>query len=313
MNRTFLWSLPALLVVALGVRAAEPDRYLPADTEQVVVVNVKQIVGSALFKKYALPDIEKQLKDNKEYKQLQQMTGLDILKDVNSVVIANSGSTGKKALLIVRGKFDQDKIHKTATLAAEKEKEKFKISKLGDRNLYEVSGNDQTVFATFIDGTTLVASPEKEFVSAAADGKGGKISKDLAAAMEGIDAKQSIWMAGLVPEEATKALGQAQQGPAQALKKIKAGGGGITVTDAITVSGHVSTGEADAAKVVAKALEDAKGLLTFFAATNEQVKPFADEVLKTLAIKTDKGDVSLSFKLSEELIKKASEMIPRPE
>src|SRR5436305_6598060 len=142
MNRKSLWSLPALLVVALSVQSAEPDRLLPGDTEQVVVVNVKQIVGSALFKKYALPDIEKQLKDNKEYKQLQQMTGLDILKDVNSVVIANSGSTGKKALLIVRGKFDQDKIHKTATLAAEKEKEKFKISKHGDGNLYEVSGND---------------------------------------------------------------------------------------------------------------------------------------------------------------------------
>jgi hypothetical protein len=312
MNRKFLWSLPALFVLALSAQSAEPDRLLPADTEQVVVINVKQIVASPIFKKYALPDIEKQLKDNKEYKQLQEATGLDVLKDVNSVILANSGSTGKKALVIVRGRFDQDKIHKTATAVAEQDKEKLKIGKLGERNLYEVSGNGQTVFATFIDGTTIVASPEKEFVAAAASGKGGKITKDLAAALTLADGKQSIWMAGLIPEEATKALGEAQQGPAQAIKKIKAGNGGLTITDSITVTGTASTGDADAAKEVAKALDGAKGLLTFFAATNEQVKPFADEVLKTLKIKTDQGNVSVSFVLSEEIIKKAVEMIPKP-
>src|SRR5436309_3524679 len=131
MNRKSLWSLPALLVVALSVQSAEPDRLLPGDTEQVVVINVKQILGSQLFKKYVLPDIEKQLKDNKEYKQAQEATGLDLLKgDVTSVVIANSGTTGKKALMIIRGRFDQDKIHKTATTFAEADKEKLKISKL---------------------------------------------------------------------------------------------------------------------------------------------------------------------------------------
>src|SRR5436305_6233402 len=115
MNRKSLWSLPALLVVALSVQSAEPDRLLPGDTEQVVHINIKQILGSQLFKKYALPDIEKQLKDNKEYKQLQEATGVDVLKDVNSIVIANSGTTGKKALVILRGRFDQDKIHKSAS------------------------------------------------------------------------------------------------------------------------------------------------------------------------------------------------------
>jgi len=312
MNRKHLWSLPALLVLALSVQSAEPDRLLPGDTEQVVHINIKQILGSQLFKKYALPDIEKQLKDNKEYKQLQEATGVDVLKDVNSIIIANSGTTGKKALVILRGRFDQDKIHKSASAFADLDKEKLKISKLGELNLYEASGNGQTVFATFIDGTTIVASPEKDIVTAAADGKGGKISKDLAAALEATDTKQSIWMAGLVPEEATKALGQAQQGPAQAIKKIKAGGAGVTITDSITVSGSASTGDADAAKEVAKALDAAKGLLTFFAATNEQVKPFADEVLKTLDIKTKEGNVSVSFKLSEDIIKKALEMVPKP-
>jgi hypothetical protein len=311
MMRKFLWSLSALFVVALGVQSAEADRLLPGDTEQVVVINVKQILGSPLVKKYILPDVEKQLKDNREYKHLQEATGIDVLKDVNTIVAANSGITGKKAMLIVRGKFDQDKIHKSAAAFAEQDKEKLKIGKLGDRNLYEFNNNNQTTFATFIDGTTIVVSPEKDFVTAAAEGKTGKISKDLAAALETADAKQSIWMAGLVPEEATRALGQAQ-GPAQAIKKIKSGSGGLLITDSIKVSGIASTGDEEAAKEVAKQIDGAKGLLTFFAATNEQVKPFADEVLKTLDIKTSKGNVSVSFKLSEDLIKKALEMVPKP-
>jgi len=192
--RTRLGALTALLSLAFVVpaRAAQADRYLPNDAEQVVVINVKQLLGSELVKKYALPEIEKNLKDNKEYKQLQAATGLDLLKDVSSIVIANSDSSGKKAMIIVRGRFDQDKIHKSASTFADLDKEKLKISKLGERNLYEASGNGQTVFATFIDGTTIVASPEKDIVTAAVDGKGGKISKDLAAALVATDAKQSI-------------------------------------------------------------------------------------------------------------------------
>lgn len=308
MNRKSLWSLPALLVLTLSSPAAEADRYLPADTEQVVVVNVKQITGSPLFKKYLLPEIEKHLQDNKDYKQLQEATGFDLLKDVSSIVAANAGGTGKKAMVIVRGKFNQDKIHKTALAIAEQGK--LKISKLGDRNLYEAANKDETVFATFIDDTTLVASPDKAFVTAAADGKGGKVSKEMAAALEAADSKQSIWMAGLLPEDVAKSLAQAQ-GQAEALKKVKSGGGGITITDSIVVSASASTDDPAAAKELAKVLDSNKALLNIVGATNEMIKPFADEVLKTLAIKTDKGNVTVSFKLSEDLVKKATELIPK--
>src|SRR4051812_19544288 len=105
-----LWSLTALLVLAAGVRAAEPDRYLPADTEQVAVINFKQLTGSKLFSKYAKTEAEAALKDNAQFKQLQQVTGgIDIFKDVSSIVVANAGGKGAKALVIVRGTFDLDK------------------------------------------------------------------------------------------------------------------------------------------------------------------------------------------------------------
>ena len=113
--------LPAFAALALlaPARAAEADRYLPAETQQVAVVNVKQLLDSPLVKKFALPEVEKQLKDNKEYKQFQDFTGIDILKDVTSVVVGNVSTRGDNFVIIVRGKFDTDKIHKSAQQYAE--------------------------------------------------------------------------------------------------------------------------------------------------------------------------------------------------
>ncbi len=314
MIRKHTWGLAALVIAAVvsASPAADADKYLPADTEQVAVINVKQILGSALVKKYALDDLQKQLKDNKEYKQLQEATGIDILTDVHSITIANSGTTGEKAMVIVRGKFDTDKIHKTAEAFAKEKKDELKIDKIGERPLYEGTKDGKSLFVLFIDGTTMVASPSKDFVKTAAEGKAGKINKDLATALEGVDAKQSIWVAGLIPDEARKQLDNLRQGQVELLKKVKAGSGGLMITDTVTATVTMSTGDADAAKKLEEAGKGLKGVLAFFAMSNEQIKPFADELLKTLDIKSSKGDVSVSFKLSEDFIKKAVEMIPRP-
>ena len=115
MIRKSLLSLSALLVLAAGVRVAEPDQYLPAETEQVAVINLKQLAGSKLFDKYLKAEVKKALEDNAQFKQLQQVTGgIDIFKDVSSVVVANAGGKGGKALAIIRGNFDLDKITKAA-------------------------------------------------------------------------------------------------------------------------------------------------------------------------------------------------------
>src|SRR4051794_16869273 len=83
-----LWGLAVLaLALAAPARAAELDRLVPSDAEQVVIVNVQQILGSDLVKKYALPQIEKQLQDNDAIKQLQKLTGFDPFKDVTSMII----------------------------------------------------------------------------------------------------------------------------------------------------------------------------------------------------------------------------------
>lgn len=312
-TRIRLGGLTALLALAfvVPVRAAEADKFIPNDAEQVVIINVKQLVGSELIKKFALPEFEKNLKDNKEYKQFQTLTGLDLLKDVDSIVIANAGTTGDKAMVIVRGRFDLEKIAKTAELVAKDKKDEFKIGKLGDRPLYEGVKDGKSAFFTFIDGTTMVGSPSKDYVAGAAEGKGGKLNKDLAAALESVDAKQSILFAGLVPEEAKKQLDNVGQGPVEALKKVKAATAGLNITDAVTAGLSLSTGDPKAAKEIGEFATQVKALVAFAGQSNEMIKPFTDEFNKTLKINTNRGNVSLSFKMSEEIIKKAVELIPK--
>jgi len=310
--RKQLWAVVAvaLALVSTG-RTAEPDRYLAKDTEQVIVINIKQMMGSPLVKKHALPQIEESLKGNKDYKQLQEATGLDVLKDVHTITIGNTGTTGEKVTFIVRGKFDTDKIAKVAQAVAKEKPTEFKIGKIGDRPLYEGVKDGKSVYFTFIDGTTIVGSTSKEGVEAAVDGKGGKVDKDLASALEGLDSKQSIWVAGVVPEQAREALGDVKQGPGEALKKVKVAAGGLNITTDVAAFVSVSTGDPKAAKELVDFGNQAKGLIAFAAQGNEMLKPFADELLKTLKIQATRGDVKVSFKLSEDIIKKAIEMIPK--
>jgi len=305
---------PALAALALlaPARAAEADRYLPAETQQVVVVNVKQLLDSQLFKKFALPEVEKQLKDNKEYKEFQQATGVDVLKDVNSVVIGNAGTTGDNVSIIVRGRFDTDKIHQTARKYAEDNAGKLTIGKLGDRPLYEGTKDGKTTYITFIDATTMIASTAKGNLTSAVEGKVGRLNKDLSAALEKVEGRPSMWMVALIPEEAKKQLDKVQQGPVDALKKVKSASGSLNVTDSITASIGLSSDDEKAAKELADFATQMKGVVQFAAMGNEMLKPFADEFLRTLKIDTTRGDVSVSFKLSEDFIKKALDMIPRP-
>jgi hypothetical protein len=306
------WGLSALLALTLVVpaRAADLDKYVPADAEQVFVVNVKQLLDSALVKKHGIPQIKKMLESDEHVKKLMEFTGLDPLKDISSVTITNAGQTGDKVSFIARGKFNTEKIHAVATKVAEDKKDELKISKLGDRHLYEGTKDGKSAFITFIDGTTVVGSTSKDVLTALVDGKGGK-NKALAAALENIDGKQSVYMAGIIPAEVRDLLGNLNQGPADALKKLKTVAGGVTITGGVAAGLRLSTGDDKAAKELAEFGDMLKGLLAFAAASNKQAAPVVNDLLKTLAIKSTQGDVTIDFKVGADVIEKALKPAPK--
>ena len=231
-----------------------------------------------------LPQIEKGIKDNKQLQDILKLLGLDPLKDINGLTISNAGQKGDKVLIIVHGKFNADKINTTAEAVAQGKKGDFKITKIGGKNVYETLAKDRPVYSTLVSENALLVSTNKDYIETALAGKTGKISQDLKSVVGGIDAKQSIWLAAVMTDEIRKTLAK-QDGPGAALApELKAITGGVNITDSVAVAMQVQTTDAKTAKELREFADQIKGLLAFFGNSNEDAKPFVDELMKTLKI-----------------------------
>ena len=298
----------AAALLALPARAAEADRYVPADAEVVVHVNVKQILGSGLAKKYVLPQVKKALDDNKEARQFLAALGLDPLKDVSSVTVssvANATQGRDKVVVVLRGNFDPAKVHKLAEKVAEDKKDELKIGKAGDKYLYETTQQGKTVYSGFPAAGTLVASPTKAYVVAALEGKTAKVSKALQEALAGADARQSVWVASVATDDIKKAAGK-NQFTAGIAPKLKAFTGGITVGDDVAVSLKVQTTDPKAAQTLDDLVTQfVKPILGVAGQSNEDLAPLIKDVLDSMKVTTQKGDLDVKFKVSAATIDKA--------
>src|SRR4051812_38545667 len=118
----------AFALAAPAARAVEPDKLLPADADTVTYVNVKQLVDSDVIKKYALEQIKQALAGQEAKKLLEQM-GLDPLKDIEKVWIGSEGTSAEnmKALVVIHGKFDTEKLFKAAEAATKQDGDKFSM------------------------------------------------------------------------------------------------------------------------------------------------------------------------------------------
>jgi hypothetical protein len=308
-RKVFSSLLGLVLVLSASARGADPSKYVPADAEMVLHINVQQLLDSKLAQKYALPPLQQALKDNKEVQQVLTLLGLDPLKDITTLTVSNAGQSGDKAQAVLTGKFSLDKIQATAAKVAEDKKEKLKISKIGDKPLYEAAQQGKPIYAGFADGSTLVVSLSRDYVADALGGKTGKINKGLADVVATVDGKQTIWIASVVTDEVKKQLANQPQA-AEFAKKLKAITGGIHVTDAMAIGVKVQTTDAKAARDLSEFTNQAKTFLQFAGQSNEELKPFVDEIINTLEIKTQGADLSVKFKLSEEIIEKAIKKIP---
>src|SRR5262249_1013885 len=164
-----------------------------------------------------------------------------------------------------------------------------KLSKLGDRTLFEGVHDGKSVYSTFVDGTTLVGSTSKDVLASAVEGKGTK-NKELSAVMSKLDAKQSLLVAARVPEEGRKFVGGLNQGQADALEKLKRVGSSVNIPGGVAAGVRLSTGNEKAAKDIAEFGDMAKGLLAAAAAVNKDLVPLAEELQKTLNVKATEGD-----------------------
>lgn len=314
-HRLPTWILAgALAVLALPVRAAEVDKYLPADAEVVVVLNVKQLLDSPLVKKHGLEVMRAQLKGNADAQQVLGALGFDPLQDLTSLTAATANAAeSNKGLLIAHGKFDLARFRAKAAEVAKSQSEVLKVVEADGQTLYEINppGSAAPLFAGLADENTLVAAPLKDYVLEALAKAAGKKTPEVKPALRELltkaDANQSLWV--VMPGSALLRGELANDDKAkQSLGKIETISGGLTVGAGLKAEFVVATKDTDGAKHLAaeitEGLNQARGLLAILSGDNKALTPVVD-ILNALKTTTAGSSVTLSGEVGAETIEKA--------
>lgn len=308
----------AVILATPAVRAAEPDKLLPADADTVYYANVKQLIGSDVVKKYALEQIKQALAGQEAKKLLEEM-GLDPLKDVDTIW---AGSTGKdqsdmKALIVVHGKFDPEKLLKAAEAATKKDGDKFSIVKDGNITLFKFQPEQgNPLYGTVVNETTLIVATDKKIIATALkqaeEKKKAPISTELTALVKKMDDKSSIFLVSVVKGKFDNVKLPAQlpidlSGFEKALPKTDTLSVVVKVTTDINLEVVFGMKDDDAATdmgdAMAKLIDGIKGLVPLLAAADPKAKPLVD-VVKTVKSDVKNKNVTIVGKVTGENIGK---------
>jgi len=323
-----LWLAALAVSVALtsSATAIEYTKLLPADTEAVTSVNVRQILDSALVKNnngldQARAALDQALKADERIGRYVKSLGLDPFRDVHRITVAGPASKDSdKTVFIVEGKFTPEKFKKTAAEVSRNNGELLKVGKIGEREMWEVAVPQYTtLFAALADDQTLVAATSKAAlrdVLAQADGKKVELKKGMRDVLKDIDPKASLYFAAL-----SDALIQALQdglknadvpnaaqvsGIAKELKKkLNALSGSLSLADDLKFQVTLSTKEAKTAREMAQMVTMAQGLgmVALGNQNDENLQPLID-VVRNIRAETKGHVVIIRGGFTAELINK---------
>jgi hypothetical protein len=301
----------AALIAAMPVWAAEPDSYLPANADLVMVVNFRQIVDSPVVQKYAVDEIKKNLSKDEKAQTFMKATGLDPLKDIDSLMVANAGGLDKgQMLFVVRGTFNKSKIHTALQDYAKKEADKLAILPPQDSiQVYELKAekkDEKAVFAAFADNKTIVASLSKDDTIKAVQSSGKSPAAPTAkmkAALSKLTGKESIWVAGIITDEAKAALKKNPQSAAFA-DKLDMITGSVNLTDGAQASLQIHATDAEGVRQLKAIIDQVVPVLKILVQGNENVPPGVTEIVDSLKVNADKTTVDIGLKITPEMIEK---------
>jgi len=318
----------AALAVAFAapVRAAEIDPILPAETESVMFVNVRQIIDSEVVKKFALGQIKQALQGNDAQKMLKDL-GLDPLKDVDRATVGQWGSAEEmNYVVVINGKFNPEKLNSAAAEHAKAKSDELSVLEEGKYKIFKFTPknaqSDKPVFAAVASEKTIVAGSDKKLVVAAltAAEKGTKsaLKKDLAALVLKQDEKASMFACALIEGK----VDNLQLPPnlnipgvdgaklSKQLAKITSAAMTLRVTDEVGLEVAMGMKDTDSADefgdTVSNLIGTVKQFLPFLTAQQPQAKPVVDELTKTLKSKVKDKEVMLTLKISADAIGKAT-------
>jgi hypothetical protein len=297
----------AVVGLTLPARAADLDKLAPADAEVAMVVNIKNFLDSKLFKKHGEEAVKMLLK-REDVAKMVEATGLDPMKDLNSVVVTASGGQGDvKACVIIKGNYNVAKLQGAIEDHAKKQGEKLKITKEGGLTFYTIPTNQGAdVTATFVGNDSLVLSNNADYLKLIANGK--KIdpttaAKTLKGAVGKVGGQETIFMAAAITDEMKKAMASNPQ-TKQFADKLDSVTGTVNVADAIDIALAINTTDADAAKNLGQIIKQAIPVLNLLAASNEQAAPVVKALVDNIKVSSEGKSINIKLQLTEELMKK---------
>ncbi|OWK36278.1 hypothetical protein FRUB_08841 [Fimbriiglobus ruber] len=319
-----LWVGAALVVLAAApARTAEIDNVLPAETDYVMFVNVRQALDSDITKKFALGQLKQALEGNDAQKMIKKL-GLDPLKDIDRVTIGGWGKDTKDQsfVLVVRGKFDAEKLFTAAQEEAKNNGDKLAIVEEGKYKLVKVTIDNQPkpIFVAVADEKTVVGGSDPKVAVAAIQAVEKKanpvLKKELAALVLKQDEKATMFACGLtegkidklppnvnIPNVDTAKL-------SKQLEKLQSIAITLRMTEDVALEVNAGMKDGDAAEdfgdSVDKLINTAKTFIPFIAGQQPKMKLLADELGQTLKSKVKEKDVLITLKLSAEAINKAT-------
>jgi len=304
----------ALLYCGLPARAAEPAKYLLDDTSAVVRIDVRQLVGSGVYRKELDKFVQPLLKNESLLKALKS-AGIDPLQDVESMLIA-TGLTchrtevkGKTtalrsgALCIVQGRFDRAKLQGVLNQLAKDQPKDVKIEKAANGTIYDVSEFlGGSMFLVVADSNTVVAAMFKDqaedvLAKAAGQKKTQLKYKAVQALVDSMDPKQATAWAASGEMVAGSSTQLASVNGKTVVKVdheflkdsgIESISGGVALAD--DVRGRMTLVAKDAATAdklrasIGAGLEDAKKGIAQAAGVNKDLAPLLD-ALKSVQVR----------------------------
>lgn len=319
-------SILGLLIIAglaAPVRAADVDPLLPAESEGVMFVNVRQILDSKLVQTYAKGQIEQALKGNDAQKNLEKL-GLDPLKDVTSITAGVWGKTqdDMNFLMSVKGKFDPAKLFAAAEEQAKKEPEKVAVVSEGDVKLVKFTTEEgkPPVYVTVPSEKSLVAGTDQKMVAKAFGQKAGAapaIKKDLADLVAAQDGTASVFFCGLTSGKAElppgvdlSSIGLDSAKLAKQLEKMASMAMTVRLTQDVSLDINMGMKDTDSADdfagTVDQLLNTAKAFLPIIAGQQPAAQPVVQDVVKTLKSSVKDKDVKVSVKVTSDAIGKVA-------
>lgn len=204
-----LLAVAGLLALLPTLPAAEFEKFLLNDSDAFIAVNVRQVAASAAFKKHYQAPIQDWLKEPGEAPKALAAMGLDPVKDIDWLLLANGESLYKVQRKIIAGKLDIDRQTsvflliegrfnpaRIKTWAEQYAKDQPGTLKAHAGGIYELNLG-RPVFAAVLNPSLAAVSLTREPLAEALEKVAGKRKttakfKDVFAAAAKLDAKQSV-------------------------------------------------------------------------------------------------------------------------